>query len=100
MHKTRAFPSAASETLNELGVHRVMIAKEFGGLQLDRKHWMRCMETLGAVDLSAFYAVSAQDDLAAHLLSLYGTPEQKLRYLPRLATGQLRAACCLQEPHW
>ena len=71
-----------------------------GGLGLGKKHWVRVCETLGSIDLSLFFNVAASNDFAIQMITQYGTPEQKVKYLPLLATGKLHATICLQEPHW
>jgi alkylation response protein AidB-like acyl-CoA dehydrogenase len=81
----------------ELGLFTISIPEQYGGLATDRTTSLLITEALSAV---SSFAVShgAQTGIGALPLVYYGTDEQKGRYLPRLATGELIAAYALSEP--
>ncbi|QQS27442.1 MAG: acyl-CoA dehydrogenase family protein [Sphingobacteriales bacterium] len=81
----------------ELGLLGAAIPQEYGGMGIDLNTETLLTEILGA---SHSFGVS----LAAHTgigtlpLLYFGTEEQKMKYLPKLATGEIKAAYCLTEP--
>ena len=60
--------------------------------------YSRVMQELGRYDGSVAVTVGAHSSIGMRGLLLFGTEEQRARYLPRLATGELVAAFCLTEP--
>ena len=81
----------------ELGLLSVDVAEELGGLQLDKVASMVVSERMA--DAASFASTfGAQANLTILPLSLFGTEDQKRKYLPRLITGELVGAYCLSEP--
>ena len=80
----------------ELGLVGVMLPERYGGMELDLISSMIVAEGIGG---DASYAVchGAQLGIGALPISMYGTEEQKQKYLPRLASAELIAAYCLTE---
>ena len=81
----------------EVGLLMIDIPEAYGGLDLDKVSSMRCAETLGTY---ASFSVShgAHTGIGMLPLVFFGTHEQKERYLPRMATGELLGAYALTEP--
>jgi alkylation response protein AidB-like acyl-CoA dehydrogenase len=76
----------------------VTIPEEYGGLGLDLETYVLVVKELsrGWISLSG---VINTHFMAAWMIINYGTDEQKARYLPAMATGELRAAYSMTEPH-
>ena len=85
-------------SLKELGLFGLLVPEEHGGLGLDNSSYARVMEQIAGWDASVAVTLGAHTSIGFKGLLLFGTPEQKAKYLPRLATGELVAAFCLTEP--
>jgi alkylation response protein AidB-like acyl-CoA dehydrogenase len=92
------FPDRLVEEMKELGLFGVTIPEEYGGLGLDLTTYALIQVELsrGWMSLSG---VTNTHFIAAWMIQTYGTPEQQARYLPRMATGELRSAYSMTEPH-
>jgi acyl-CoA dehydrogenase family protein 9 len=95
--RDKTFPPEVLEGLSELGLYGLTIPEAHGGAGMGAWSYAKVMETL------AHRCASTATILGAHLgiglkgLLLDGTPEQKERWLPRLASGELIAAFALTE---
>jgi alkylation response protein AidB-like acyl-CoA dehydrogenase len=92
------FPEAMVETMKELGLFGVTIPEEYGGLGLGLTTYVLIVEALsrGWVALSG---VLNTHFIASYMIRTFGTEEQKNHYLPRMATGEIRSAFSMTEPH-
>ncbi|KYO26453.1 acyl-CoA dehydrogenase family member 9, mitochondrial [Alligator mississippiensis] len=84
--------------LKELGAFGLQVPVEYGGLGLSNTQYARLVDVVGAHDLGVGIVLGAHQSIGFKGILLYGSPEQKTRYLPRLATGEAVAAFCLTEP--
>jgi alkylation response protein AidB-like acyl-CoA dehydrogenase len=85
------------QALGEFGLCGIATAEEYGGLGLGYLEYAMVLEEIGAV--SASYAVSvAVTGLPQIILSEHGSEEQKTRWLPGLAAGELLGGFALSEP--
>ncbi|MCY4643343.1 MAG: acyl-CoA dehydrogenase family protein [Bacteriovoracales bacterium] len=84
--------------LSELGLMGVGVPEEFGGLGQDATGYAKIFSYLSTIDSSVATMLGAHQSIGYKALVLYGTQEQKDKYLPRLATGEMLAAFCLTEP--
>ena len=91
------FPDAVVEQMRELGLFGVTIPEEYGGLGLDLVTYIGVIEELAAGWMSLSGIVNTHV-MAANLLKAEGTGEQKERWLPRLAAGEIRGCLSLSEP--
>jgi alkylation response protein AidB-like acyl-CoA dehydrogenase len=91
------FPEAIVEQMRELGLFGITIPEEFGGLGLDLTTYTMVVEELSRGWISISGIINTHF-IGTYLLLKYGTPEQRQAYLPRMATGELRAAFSLSEP--
>ncbi|MBK7931430.1 MAG: acyl-CoA dehydrogenase family protein [Bryobacterales bacterium] len=82
----------------ELGLTAVMIPEAFGGMEMDLVSALIVTEQL-ARDASYAGWHGAHTGIGTLPLVLFGTEDQKRRYLPKLATAEMIAAYCLSEPH-
>ncbi|XP_026518134.2 very long-chain specific acyl-CoA dehydrogenase, mitochondrial-like, partial [Terrapene carolina triunguis] len=76
--------------LKELGAFGLQIPPELGGLGLSNTQYARLVEIVGLHDLGVGITLGAHQSIGFKGLLLYGTPQQKEKYLPRLATGEGR----------
>jgi alkylation response protein AidB-like acyl-CoA dehydrogenase len=91
------FPEPIVEQMRELGLFGVTIPEEYGGLGLDLTTYAMIVEELSRGWISISGIVNTHF-IGSYLLMKFGTDEQKERYLPKMATGELRAAFSLSEP--
>lgn len=86
------------EELKNLGLFGLIVPEEFGGLGLSSVAYARVLQEISGLDSATSLTVGAHSSIGFKGLLLFGTPEQKAKYLPRLATGEMIAAFCLTEP--
>ncbi len=91
------FPTDIVEQLKELGLFGVTIPEEYGGMGLDLTTYVMIVEELSRGWISISGVINTHF-IGSYLLVKYGTEEQKQKYLPRMATGEIRAAFSLSEP--
>ena len=91
------YPAAIVEKLKALGLFGATIAPEFGGLGLPAVTYARIVERMSAVWMSVPGFFNSHLIMAA-AVQRFGTGEQRRRYLPRFASGELRGGLALTEP--
>lgn len=90
-------PSEYVDELKALGLFSLIIPQEYDGLGLSNSAYSRVLQQTSRYDASTSLTIGAHSSIGMKALLLFGTEEQKTRYLPRLATGELIAAFCLTE---
>lgn len=90
-------PDEYVEELKSLGLFSLIIPEEFSGLGLSNSGYARVLQQTSRYDASTSLTIGAHSSIGMKALLLFGTPEQKAKYLPKLATGELIAAFCLTE---
>ena len=91
-------PSAFLEELKQFGLFGMVVPEEFGGLGFGSTAYSRALQEVSRYDGSVAATIGAHQSIGMRGLLLFGTPEQKRRWLPKLATGEMVAAFCLTEP--
>ena len=91
-------PKELLQSLREMGLFGLIVPEEHGGLGLSNTGYARIMQQVAGWDGSIAVTIGAHSSIGFKGLLLFGTDEQKKKYLPRLATGELIAAFCLTEP--
>ena len=91
------YPEPIVEQMKELGLFGVTIPEEYGGMGLDLTTYTMIVEELSRGWISISGVVNTHF-IGSYLLMKFGTEEQKERLLPRMATGEIRAAFSLSEP--
>ncbi len=81
----------------DLDLLRIDIPEQYGGLGLEKISSALVSEQI-ALNASFAGTVSAQTGIGTLPIVYFGTPEQRAKYLPRLASGELISAFCLTEP--
>jgi len=90
-------PASVIDGLRELGLFGLTIPEEFGGAGQGQVTYARVMETVAHRCASTVTVLGAQLGIGMKALLLYGTPEQKAKWLPALASGERIAAFALTE---
>ncbi len=91
------FPEPIVEQMKELGLFGVTIPEEYGGMGLDLTTYTMIVEELSRGWISISGVINTHF-IGCYLLMKFGSDEQKQKYLPRMATGEMRAAFSLSEP--
>ena len=91
-------PPAVVAGLGRLGVLGMTAPKEYGGRGFSQSAYLRIMELIGGHDSSVAVFVNAHHSIGIRALVMFGTEEQKKRWLPGLVTGKELAAFALTEP--
>ncbi|HZI66305.1 MAG TPA: acyl-CoA dehydrogenase family protein [Thermoanaerobaculia bacterium] len=96
--RERRIPPEVVEGLADLGIFGLTIPEAYGGYGFSSSAYCRVMEEVGATDASLGILIGGHQSIGMKALLLYGTEEQKKRWLPALATGESIAAFALTEP--
>lgn len=91
-------PDTMLEEMRQLGLFSLIIPEEFGGIGMNSTSYSRTLQALAKHDGSVAITAGAHSSIGMRGLVLFGTPEQKAKYAPKLATGEMIAAFCLTEP--
>ena len=92
------FPDGVRAGLHQLGVMGLSIPEEYGGFGASAKVYNRVFGEIGGTDPALCVYFGAHQSIGCKGIVLFGSEEQKQRYLPRCASGDLVAAFCLTEP--
>src|SRR5678816_1404526 len=95
--EAQEFPRSLLPKLAELGLMGIQFPEEFGGAGMSAVDYCICIEELARVDPSVSLTVAAHNGLGAAHIAMFGTDEQKRRYLVPLARGEQLAAWALTE---
>ncbi|MCR5738035.1 MAG: acyl-CoA dehydrogenase [Eubacterium sp.] len=96
--ETEKFPRETVDKMAKYGFLGIPVPKEFGGQGCDILTYAMCVEELSKVCGTTGVIVSAHTSLCVDPIQTYGTPEQKAKYLPDLASGKKLGAFGLTEP--
>jgi alkylation response protein AidB-like acyl-CoA dehydrogenase len=91
------YPTEIIEGLKELGVFGLTIPEEFGGLGESLLTYALVVEEIARGWMSVSGVINTHF-IVAYMLLQHGTDEQKEKYLPRMATGEVRGAFSMSEP--
>lgn len=92
-----AQPPEFIQSLRDLGLFGLIIPEEHGGLGLSNAGYARVLAQTSSHDSSVSLTVGAHSSIGMKGILLFGTAEQRARYLPKLASGEMIAAFCLTE---
>jgi alkylation response protein AidB-like acyl-CoA dehydrogenase len=92
------FPEAIVEGMKEMGLFGLMIPEEFGGLGESLLTYALVVEQIARGWMSVSGVINTHF-IVAYMLMHHGTREQKERLLPKMATGEVRGAFSMSEPH-
>ena len=96
--RDNTYPHQLVEQMRELGLFGIAVPEEYGGLGLDHTTFAMIFEELSKGWMS-ITGILGTHSVMAYVLSHFGTEEQKRRWLPRMARGEMRGALGLTEPN-
>ncbi len=91
------YPTQIVEGMKEIGIFGLMIPEEYGGLGESLLTYALCVEEIARGWMSVSGVINTHF-IVAYMLMRHGTEEQKQKYLPRMATGEVRGAFSMSEP--
>lgn len=91
------YPTDIVEGMKEMGIFGLMIPEEYGGLGESLLTYALVVEEIARGWMSVSGIINTHF-IVAYMLLQHGTEEQKQRYLPRMATGEVRGAFSMSEP--
>jgi acyl-CoA dehydrogenase family protein 9 len=94
----RWIPDEVLRDLGEIGALGLYVPEEYGGQGLSQTGYARVFETIGQIDSTLAIVLGVHQSIGFKGISLFGTDEQKERFLPDLAVGRKLAAFALTEP--
>lgn len=97
LEHANTYPEALIEQMKRLGIFGLAVPAEFGGTPVSTPCYVLITEELARGWMSLAGAMGGHTVVAKLLLN-FGTEEQKRRYLPKMATGEIRATMALTEP--
>ncbi|UCF80912.1 MAG: acyl-CoA dehydrogenase family protein [Acidobacteriota bacterium] len=96
--REKTVPEEVRRGLGELGILGMTFPEEFGGFGMSQTAFCRVCEELATTCASTGIFVGGHSSIGSKALVLYGTKEQKEKFLPKLATGEWVACYALTEP--
>ena len=84
--------------MGELGFLGMLIPEEYDGLGADTSTYLLALEEISVVDASTAVLMSVHNSLPTQMILRFGTDEQKKRFLPAMARGEVLGAFALSEP--
>ena len=91
------YPEAWIEQMKRIGIYGLAIPEEYGGAPVSMPCYVEVTQELSRGWMSLAGAMGGHT-VVAKLLTLFGTGEQKRKYLPVMASGEIRATMALSEP--
>jgi len=91
------YPQAIVDQMREMGLFGLMIPIEYGGLGESLLTYALCVEELARGWMSVSGVINTHF-IVAYMIRQHGTEAQKQRFLPRMATGEVRGAFSMSEP--
>ncbi|MFD6450114.1 acyl-CoA dehydrogenase family protein [Nocardia sp. NPDC060220] len=97
LEHTDTYPQDIVDRMAEMGLFGLMIPEEYGGLGESLLTYALCVEELARGWMSVSGVINTHF-IVAYLLAQHGTAAQRRHFLPRMATGEVRAAFSMSEP--
>ena len=91
------YPTEIVDEMKSMGLFGMLVPEEFGGIAIDAVSYALVFEEISKAWMGVA-GILGSHSLATLMLARYGTPEQRARWLPDLATGVRRSGIALTEP--
>jgi acyl-CoA dehydrogenase len=98
IYRSGEVPADLQQEMRELGYFGLTIAPEYGGSGLSHLAFIAVHEELSRAPKPVWNQINVANGVAARVLQLFGSPEQKQRYLPGIAAGTLQPSIAVTEP--
>ena len=98
VEEERWIPDETLHALGDIGVMGLYVDEKYGGQGLSQTGYARVFETIGEIDATLAIVLGVHQSIGYKGIALFGSDEQKERWLPDLATGRKLAAFALTEP--
>ncbi len=92
------FEPSIVKKMGDLGFLGMLLPEEYGGLGLDTSTYLIALEEIAVVDASAAVLMSVHNSLPTQIILRFGSDEQKTKFLPPMASGDMLGAFALSEP--
>jgi isovaleryl-CoA dehydrogenase len=96
---SNVFPRYLWPEMGELGLHGITVKEDFGGLGLGYLEHVVAMEEVSRASASIGLSYGAHSNLCVNQISRWGTDSQRMRYLPKLISGEHVGALAMSESH-
>ncbi len=97
--EAQEFPVPLFHEMGKLGLMGVLVPHEYGGAGLTYREYVTVVSEIARIDGSIGLSVAAHNSLCTNHIYLFGSEEQKRKYLPKLASGEWIGAWGLTEPN-
>lgn len=97
--ESQEFPVHLFKKMGGLGLMGVLVPEEFGGAGLGYQEYITAIIEIARIDGSIGLSTAAHNSLCTNHILLFASPEQKEKYLPKLASGEFIGAWGLTEPN-
>src|SRR5258708_31643304 len=91
------YPEEIVEEMKAMGLFGMLVPEEYGGIAIDAVSYSVVFEEISKAWMGVA-GILGSHSLATLMLAKFGTPEQRARWLPDLATGKRRSGIALTEP--
>lgn len=98
MERENIYPHEQVAKMAEMGLFGLVVPTEYGGLGASHKVLALTFEELSRVWMG-FAGILGSHTMMTNVIAMFGTEEQKQKYLPKLASGELRGGTAITEPH-
>ncbi|WP_078393042.1 acyl-CoA dehydrogenase [Shouchella patagoniensis] len=99
MEEKEHFPREVIKKMGDLGLMGVPIPEKYGGSGMDFVSYIIAVHEVSKVSAAIGLIMSVHTSVGTVPIVLYGTEEQKQKYVPKLASGEMIGAFCLTEPN-
>lgn len=95
--ESQEFPIEVLKKAGELGLMGILVPEEYGGIGLGYHEYIAILDTIAQVDPSISLSIAAHNSLCVNHIKMFGSEEQKLKWLPKLSSAQYIGAWGLTE---